>query len=183
MRGKIKDLLQSDNQDQQQMPSRQDNAHHAFADEDIKLKNTKAVKLSNENSIIKPSPPLPNIAQNAQKILSSNEEQKKIAFDLTTRLLGMIKDKTLDENKDPKSRDAEKQILSEYAAFSRLINSDPNQEDCIGTLTFVMSIARCMMIQRDRINECEYRVIQLNNKLARAEKRLEETTKPQDNNK
>lgn len=136
------------------------NEAHDFDDE-ANVKATKSSKLDNKKSTVKQAPPLPNIRENANKIMANDEEQKKIAFNLTTRLLSLIKDKTLDENKDLNIREEEKQVLSEYANFSRLINADPNKEDGLGTLSYVTALARCLLLQRDRINELEYKVIQL----------------------
>ena len=127
-----------------------------FNDE-VEIKSNKTLKINNsKSSVPQQNIQTPNINNNISKILESEEEQKKIAFTLTTKLLSMMKDKTLDGNKDTISRDEEKKVISEYVNFARLINSDPSKEESLGTLSLVTSMTRCILVQRDRINELEY---------------------------
>ncbi|MFZ4795866.1 MAG: hypothetical protein ACOYMA_00135 [Bacteroidia bacterium] len=127
-----------------------------FNDE-VEIKSNKTLKINNsKSSVPQQNIQTPNINNNISKILESEEEQKKIAFTLTTKLLSMMRDKTLDENKDKISRDEEKKVISEYVNFARLINSDPSKEESLGTLSLVTAMTRCVLVQRDRINELEY---------------------------
>ena len=127
-----------------------------FNDE-VEIKSNKTLKINNsKSSVPQQNIQTPNINNNISKILESEEEQKKIAFTLTTKLLSMMKDKTLDGNKDTISRDEEKKVISEYVNFARLINSDPSKEESLGTLSLVTAMTRCILVQRDRINELEY---------------------------
>ena len=151
MQSKIRQLLNQSTEER-----------HGFSDDDVELKATKTLKIDNSNSSVQVAPPLPNINENVNKILASEDEQKKIAFNLTRSFLTILKDKTLDANKDPKAREDERKIISEFANFARLLNADPNkQEEGYGTLTYVNALSRFMILQRDRINELEYEVVKL----------------------
>lgn len=134
---------------------------YEFDDDKPQVKQTKGLKFNNEKSNVQSTQQTPSIKDNVQKILSNEEEQMKIAMVLTRNLMAMMKDKTLDINKDLVAREDEKKVLAEYANFARLINTDPTKEDCYGTLAFVNAIARCLLLQRDRINELEYEVVKL----------------------
>jgi len=133
----------------------------SFTDDEVIIKNSKGVKLNNDNSTVKVNAPPINMRETIARIVDNDEELKKWAFTLTSRLLGTIKDKTLDENKDAAIRDKERQVFSEFAEFARVINSDPNKEDCYGTLSYVNALSRCILMQRDRINELEYETVKL----------------------
>jgi len=135
-------------------------------DDAPEIKQIKTVKLNNDNSKINNQQPLPNIRENIDKILANEQEQMKVAFQLTGKLLSIIKDKVLDENKTLVEREAERKVFSEYSDFARIMNSDEKkQEDGLGTLSFIMALSRCILLQRDRINEMEYQVVKFGKEL------------------
>lgn len=143
-------------------------------DDEKEVISKKTTKLDNKNSSVKnaAATTLPNIRENVSKILENEDEQKKIAFELSRQYAAMIKDKTLDENKDPIYRENEKNVLVEYINFARLLNSDPNKEDCYGTLAYTQAISRCLLLQRDRINELEYRVVKAEKEMVRLSQQI-----------
>lgn len=147
MKGKIKDILEK---------SRKSKTEEDYLREESEVvpeNYSKGVKLDNNKSKIKKQSPPLDIQQNAYKIINDNEEQKRIAWELTSRLLSLFKDKTLNENKDTEMRDEESKVLSDFTEFARIINTSPNEEDSLGSISFIIALARCMLIQRDTINE------------------------------
>lgn len=117
----------------------------------------KTVKISNSNSSVPENIPKPDdFRKNIDKILAQEEEQKRLALQLATIFISVIKDKKLDSAKDPVTRDKEKQSVIDLIDFARLINSDEHQEDNIGTMSLLSTMMRLMIYQRDRLNELEY---------------------------
>ena len=157
MKGKISNVLSKHQQTQAELPR-----NHGFDDDDVEFVNKKGLKINNEKSDVKLKNPLPNIKKMAEELLQNENLQMKISVELTSRFLTTLKNKTLDENKNTEEREEEKRIVSEYAAFAKIINADPNQQDDgVGTLSLVVALARCFFIQRDRINELEYEIVKL----------------------
>lgn len=147
MKGKIKDLLEKTRK------TKTEEDYLREEEQEVSQTYSNNLKIDNKKSQIKTELPPIDIKQNAYKIINDNEEQKRIAWDLTSRLLGLFKDKTLNENKDTKIRDEELKILSDFTEFARIINTAPNEEDSLGSISFIIALARCMLIQRDTINE------------------------------
>lgn len=120
----------------------------------------KGVKITNENSSIKKEDRVKEVdfRQRVSEIINEEEEQKKIAYDLIKKYMTAIKSKKLDETKDLKVRESEQKIIKDLIDFSRIVNSNPdeNQEDNVGTMFLLTFVLRCLYIQRDRINELEY---------------------------
>ena len=147
MKGKIKDILEKSRK------SKTEEDYLREESETIPDNYSKGVKLDNNKSQIKKQAPPLDIKKNAYKIINDNEEQKRIAWELTSRLLALFKDKTLNENKDATMREEESNVLADYIEFARIINTSPNEEDSLGSISFIVALARCMLIQRDSINE------------------------------
>jgi alkaline phosphatase len=147
MKGKIKDLLEKTRK------TKTEEDYLREEEQSDKDYSYKTPKVGTKPSQVKTQSPAIDIKENAYKILNDKEEQKQIAWDLTSRLLGLFKDKTLNENKDAKMREEESKVLSDFTEFARIINTAPNEEDSLGSLSFAISLARCMLIQRDTINE------------------------------
>jgi len=135
----------------------------------VEAKNLKGLKINNSNSEI--SKPIPRIdpEKNAKAILSSHQEQHKAAWGLTTKLLSIFKDKTLQENKSHKEKEEEGLALLDFAKFAMLINGDEKQPEGNGSVSFAVAIVKCALIQRDRINELEFEVFNLSKIIKRME--------------
>jgi len=154
-------------------PNSQSAQRNSFNDEDVQYVAKKTVKLDNSKSSVPENPPkLEDFRTKVNEILSHEEEQKKVAFELTKKFLGLFKDKTLDEQKNPKDRDAEKNIIRDLVDFARIINSDSNQEEDLGTISFLITLARALISERDRANEIEYALVQTKKELATLSARL-----------
>ncbi len=152
MVSRIQDLITGKSHSQQS-----ESEAHEFDDQaDARL--IKNLKINNSTSTVKKTSPPIDIEANAQKILSNQEEQRNLTIKLTSQLLALFKDQTLLENKDIRAKEAEERILKDYVAFARLINNDESQEEGLGSIGFSIAIVKCALIQRDRINELEYNI-------------------------
>lgn len=160
MKGKIKDILEKNRK------SKTEEDYLREQSEPIQDFNPKGLKVNNIKSQVKPTElPRIDIKENAYKIINDKEEQKNIAFNITSRFLGLFKDKTLDENKDSKMREDEIKVIADFTEFARIINTSPNEEDSMGSIGFIIAIARCMLMQRDNINELSREVFLLRKEL------------------
>lgn len=162
MKGKIKDILEKSRK------SKTEEDYLREEQEQIPETYSRNLKIDNKKSQIKVEAPPVDIKQNAYKIINDKEEQKKIAFELTSRLLSLFKDRTLAENKDIKVKEAEQQILMDFTEFARLINTSPDEEESLGSISFIIALARCMLIQRDTINEMHRELYVLRKELERS---------------
>jgi len=125
----------------------------SFDDEECKFENKKSLKINNSKSSIEPPPERIDVLANAQKILNDREFQFKLGWNLTSRLVGVFKNKKLQENKTQNDKDNEMAVLQSFMDFAKLINNDQTQEEGLGSITFMIAITRCTLLQRDQINE------------------------------
>lgn len=147
-------------------------------EDDEKIRPKKGLRINNaKSSIPNPVPKPQDFRDNINKVLSEEEEQKKLAFEIATRFINALKDKTLDANKNVTVREGEKRAVMDMIDFARLINSDETQEENLGTMSIISTLLKAIFIQRDRINESEYRVAKLETELASLGRRLVEAEK------
>ena len=147
-------------------------------DNDEKIKSKKGLRINNaKSSIPNPVPKPQNFRDNISKILNEEEEQKRLAFEIANRFIGALKDKTLNSNKNVTVRESEKRAIMDMIDFARLINSDETQEENLGTMSIISTLLKAIFIQRDRINETEYRVARLETEVAALGRRLVENRK------
>jgi len=148
----------------------------AFEDDeesDKEIKSKKGLRINNaKSSIPNPIPKPQDFRDNISKVLNEEEEQKKIAFEIANRFINALKDKTLDSNKNVTIRKSEKQAIMDMIDFARLINSDEQQEENLGTMSVVSTLLKAIFIQRDKINENEYKIAKLETELASLGRRV-----------
>lgn len=144
----------------------------SFAEQEIKPPKV-GLKISNAKSTIKSEKPKQEDFRNkVNEILAQEEEQKKIAFALSSKFQTILRDKTLDSSKDNIVRGSEKEIIRDLIDFARIINSDENQEEDLGTISLFITLYRSLLIQRDRINELEFLQTKMNKDMMHLEAKL-----------
>jgi hypothetical protein len=144
-------------------------------DDDEKIKPKKGLRINNaKSSIPNPVPKPQDFRDNISKVLNEEEEQKRLAFEIANRFINALKDKTLDSNKNVTVRENEKRAIMDMIDFARLINSDETQEENLGTMSIISTLLKAIFIQRNRINEAEYRVAKLETEIASMGRRLTE---------
>jgi len=163
MKNKIVGFLNKGSANSQPAPIRQ--GSFGEDNDDSGYKPTKGISLDNSQSKINVPQPAFNISENAKAILINQELRKRTAVDLTIALINMFKDKTLDENKDIERKKFEKQLLTDYVVFVKLLNEAEDEEDGAGTLGFTLALMKVCVAQRDRINELDYNVKTLSLKI------------------
>jgi len=135
----------------------------AFSSDDSKTQqvNKRELKINNAKSSIKPVQKTEDFRNKINKILANEDEQKKIAYQVMSNFQNILKDKTLDGAKNEQIRVNELQSIQDLIDFARIINSDENQEEDLGTITLLITLCRALFSQRDRINELEYKLFSL----------------------
>jgi hypothetical protein len=129
----------------------------------VTLKNVSSQKSMFEG---KPKPPTPQDFQ--QQVHSSQERAssyKKRASDLAVQFAKMMADKTLPQNKNLIAIDIKRELLGNMVQLAKDINNDPDEEESDGSLIWIIVLFNTCFDQRDRLNQMEYTLTQLNQKL------------------
>lgn len=95
---------------------------------------------------------------NKTKAMRANREKLgKLALDF----MNMIGDKTLQENKGPLATQVEKEVLSELLQTINDINNDESEEMDYGTLSLMALFMKSFIKQRNRLNELEFKLVNI----------------------
>lgn len=107
--------------------------------------------------------------QEFQKQVEGAQEKiagyKKRAADLFVQFNKSILDKTLPQNRNVFNIESEKEMLQNMIQLAIEINNDPNEQEGMGSLTWITCLFKTTLAQRDRINELEYLLSSLQKKL------------------
>lgn len=129
--------------------------------EESKLKTK--LKITNEKSMFnKPSEPdREEFELNAAQVFNKYELRKRKCADLGSKYVSILNDKTLQENKNPISKDLEKEILANLINIGIEINTDESENEGMGSIALITLLLNCILKQRDKINEVSYRLNKL----------------------
>lgn len=86
---------------------------------------------------------------------------KKRAAELFVLFQRSMSDKTLAQNRNILNAETEKELLQNILQLATDINNDPNEQEGMGSMTAITLLLKTCLLQRDRINELEYAVAQL----------------------
>jgi hypothetical protein len=102
----------------------------------------------------------------ADRAVEAQADRRQTAFDLAKQYMLAIRDKTIPQNKGVVAQDVEAEMRRNLIAFATEINNDDNEQlDCMGSMAVFNLLIKTVFEQRDRINELEYQVVQLDKKL------------------
>lgn len=129
----------------------------------VGLKNVSSQKSIFDNMPKKPS------QEDFEKKVHQNQEKlssyKNRAAELSSNYFKIINDKTLKQNKNIFVQDMEKELLTKMIQLAMEINNDPAEAEGMGSLTWIAQLFKLSLIQRDKINQLEYTLSQLEKKL------------------
>lgn len=140
-------------------------------DEDEPIESPQKVtlkKVSSQKSIFDNMPKKPTQEEFSQKVASNQEKMatyKQKASELALQFKKIIEDKTLSQNKNIFALEVEKEVLSKMVQLAVDINNDPNEQEGMGSLTWITLLFKTVLSQRDRINNLEYNLSILEKKL------------------
>jgi len=102
----------------------------------------------------------------ADKIQEYKSELSGKIVEALRKMLLVIKDKTLPSNKGKVAEEYESSIRKEIIDLEIEINNDPNDENiAMGSVVVDTIILKALLVQRDRINELEYKLEQLSKRI------------------
>lgn len=132
------------------------------------IKSSGLKQVSSQKSIFDNIPKKPTqedldrrVQQIEEKKLGHNLE----ANDLSKQFIKILNDKTLRQNKSIFVAEAEKEILSKMINLAVEINTDPNEQEGMGSLSWVALLLKICIAQRDRANQFEYELQEIKKKL------------------
>lgn len=92
------------------------------------------------------------------------EDYKQQIWDLSVKYKSFIQSKVLPDNRGPIASNLEKEVLDKLVALASVMNEDPNQQEGIGSTALCMLLMKCMLLQRDSINNLIFKLDQLERK-------------------
>ncbi|MDD5704269.1 MAG: hypothetical protein PHU23_19725 [Dehalococcoidales bacterium] len=103
--------------------------------------------------------------QQVQQTQETQSGYKKRAAELFVQFQRAMADKTLPQNRNVFNAESDKELLQNMIILAAEINSDPNERESEGSLTWIVLLLKTCFTQRDRLNELEYNISVLNKKL------------------
>jgi len=143
-----------------------------FEGEDVapQIKN-KGLKISNANSkFTKAASEKNDFEQLAGDLIAQKDNRNKKTVEFGTQFISFLKDKTIDQNKSTLSRNIEKDICNKLVVLSLEINSDDTELEGMGSAAMINLLFKTVLMQRDSINELDYKVSKLEKLLSSSEK-------------
>jgi hypothetical protein len=140
-------------------------------DEDPREERKQKVTLKNvssQKSIIDAIPKKASPQQFQQQVHESQEKissYKRRASELALQFNKTVMDKTLIENKNIFAQEMERELLQGMIQLAIEINNDSQEQEGMGSLSWITLLFKTCLSQRDRINQTEYKVFQLEKKL------------------
>lgn len=126
----------------------------------------KKVKLDNSNSrFAKKAEEKKKIEAEFNDQVSEYQVQQaeivKKSAEMTSKFMAIMKDSTLKENKGPIQIEMENQICRDLTDLSLELNQDQTQPEGIGSAGIALLLLKIVMLQRDQLNECRYKLSKL----------------------
>ena len=140
----------------------EDNEQPSLHSQKIGLK-----KVSTQQSIFDSMPKKPtqdDLNQNVRRLQDRATAAKRKAADLAVKYHTMMADKTLPQNKYQFQKELEIELLKDMVSFATGVNGDPNEKEGEGSMSLIALMLKNSISQRDKINNLEYTVSQLEKK-------------------
>ncbi len=125
-------------------------------------------KVSSQKSIFDDQPKKPSqedFENKVRRVQDKSTGYKKVAAEYSVQFKKMISDRTLLQNKSIFASETESELISNMIKLAVEINTDPNEQEGMGSLMWIVLLLKTCVSQRDRINKLEYSVSQLEKKL------------------
>lgn len=124
-------------------------------------------KVSSQKSIFDDLPKKPtqkDLDRNVKIIQERSNSYKQRAAVYSAQFKKMMNDKTLKQNRNVFVAELESELLANMIKLSVDVNVDTSEQEGMGSLMWVILLLKTCFSQRDRINDLEYKVAQLENK-------------------
>lgn len=140
-------------------------------DEEDEVQASKKIglkKVSSQKSIFDNIPKKPTQEDFDKQVTVSQEKMmghKQKAAELALQFKKLVEDKTLPQNKNVFAQEIEREILTKMVQLAIDINNDPNEQEGMGSLSWITLLLKTILSQRDRINKLEYTLSLLEKKM------------------
>lgn len=125
----------------------------------------RGIKLTNKNPLFASKKQnTEEFNEEANNAFNKDEEYKKRAWELAVQFKKSIEDKTLKINKGPIAEDIENEIIDKLVNLASEMNNDEMQKEGVGSVALCMVLMKCMLVQRDMINELSFALKELSKK-------------------
>jgi len=134
---------------------------------------TRGVKLSNDSSKVAKRArdkreEEKTFEQRAEQLINEQNSQLDAGLQIAKEFLDAVRSKVLPSNRGTLGDGHEKMLRDRFVALVTALNNDPNERfDGTGSSFALKVIMRVALLQRDRINELEYRLQELEKKVSR----------------
>ena len=125
-------------------------------------------QVQGQKSMFDGKPKKPTQQEFQQQVQQTQEKMsgyKKRAADLFVQFSRAMSDKTLSQNRNVFNNESEKELLQNMIQLAIDVNNDPNEQEGMGSLTWITLLFKTCLSQRDRMNELEYALGSLQKKL------------------
>lgn len=106
-----------------------------------------------------------DFSKKVNKIQERNSSHKTRAAELSAQFNQILNDKTLKQNKNVFAREMERELLTKMAQLAIDVNNDQNEHEGMGSLSWIVLLLKTCFNQRDKLNQLEFAVSQLEKKL------------------
>lgn len=139
-------------------------------EEELEIPQKIAIKkVSSQKSIFDSHPKKPSKEDLEKRVQDYQDKDftiKTQAAELTAQFKKMMADKTLKKNKSIFAAELEQELLSKMIDLGIKINDDPDQKhESMGSMSWIILLFRTCLYQRDRINELEFTLSQIDKKI------------------
>lgn len=141
----------------------EENNEQSTYSQKVSLKNVSTQKSIFDSQLKKPS--TEEFEKKVQKIQEKKISYKTKAADLALQFNKAMADKTLKSNKTIFSSEIEQDLLSKMIQLALEINTDPIEQEGMGSLTWITLLLKTSFAQRDKINLLEYSLSQIEKKI------------------
>lgn len=133
------------------------------------VKQRVGLKLNNSNSMFANVPKKPTQAELDQAVKESmgkDQDYKERAAALSLSFTKLLNDRTLLQNKNVFAADLERETIGKLAQLGLDLDNDENVEEAgMGSIGLINLLFRSLLIQRDKINNLDYELHELQLKL------------------
>lgn len=124
--------------------------------------------VSSQKSIFDDRPKRPT-QDDLNKKVNQIQERKSLnqtrAAELSAQFSQLLNDKTLKQNKSVFAKEMERELLTKMVQLAIDVNNDQSEQEGMGSLSWIVVLFKACLFQRDKINQLEFNLSQLDKKI------------------
>jgi hypothetical protein len=132
--------------------------------------------VSGQKSMFDNMPKKPTQAEfneQVKEVSQRSTNYKQRAAELAIQFNRAMADKTLVSNRGVFGNDAEQELLFNMVRLAQEVNSDQNETEGEGSLSWIILLLKTCFTQRDRINQLEFSLLKVDQKFEALKKEFE----------